>query len=336
MENKKNRQIRLARKLSGMPSRENFEITESALPSPGEGEVLTENLYVSVDPYMRSRMDRSATGRDGFDIHDVIRGRTIGRVWQSRDQTFGEGDYVMGMMGWEEYSVMKTDGLTKLDPGTAPLSANLGVIGMTGLTAYFGLLAIGQPRAGEHVVVSGAAGAVGNVAGQIARIKGCHVTGIAGSDAKIKKLREELHFDDAINYHDTKDLSAEIARACPNGVDIYFDNVGGVISDAVLQHLNRNARIAICGQISLYNLTEQPVGPRVQPVLLAHSALMQGFMVNNFASEFPEAQKQLGKWLKEGKLNSTETILEGFEKIPEAFLGLFTGENTGKLLVKLK
>jgi NADPH:quinone reductase len=203
-------------------------------------------------------------------------------------------------------------------------------LGMTGLTAYFGLINIGKPKTGETVVVSGAAGVVG----QIAKINGCYVVGIAGTDEKVKALKEEFGFDDAINYKTNPDIKKAIAAACPKGADIYFDNVGGEISDAVISNINFHARIPLCGQIALYNATETPMGPRLQPMLLTRSVLMQGFIVSNFQSEFPKGHKELAKWVKEGKLKFSETIEKGFEKLPEALLGLFKGDNTGKMIVE--
>jgi len=224
--------------------------------------------------------------------------------------------------------------IRKIDSTVAPASYYLGILGMTGLTSYFGLMHIGKPKAGETVVVSGAAGAVGMVVGQIAKIKGCRVIGIAGSDEKIQMLKEELGFDDAINYKTTTDMKKALAKACPKGVDVYFDNVGGDISDAIMMHLNFQARVVICGQISLYNSTETPMGPRLQPILLTRSVLMQGFIVSDFHSDFPEGIQHLVSWIKEGKLKFKETVVHGFEKLPQALLGLFKGDNTGKMIVK--
>ena len=230
---------------------------------------------------------------------------------------------------------MNAKHVNKIDKKIAPLSYYLGILGMPGLTAYFGLLDIGKPVAGETVVVSGAAGAVGMVVSQIARIKGCRIIGIAGSDYKNTYLKNALKLDEVINYHTEKDMEAAIARACPDGVDVYFDNVGGSISDAVIANINKDARIILCGQISLYNSVEEPVGPRLQPALLKKSALMQGFIVSNYASRFSEGMQQLAQWLGEGKLTYQETIIQGFETLPETFIGLFQGKNTGKLLVEI-
>lgn len=334
METKNNRQIHLVKRPTGMPSENNFKIVNAEIPSTGKGKVLTRNLYVSVDPYMRGRMNDSGDGQS-FGLNEVIRGRTIGRVMESQSEDLKEGDYVTGMMGWEEYSTVSADDVEKVNPQFAPLSSYLGILGLTGLTAYFGLLSVAAPEAGDTVVVSAAAGAVGSAVGQIAKLHGCRVIGIAGSEIKVKYLREELHFEEALNYKSSSNLEKDLREACPEGVDVYFDNVGGKISDAVLSLLNQNARISICGQIALYNLEETPVGPRVQPILLAHRAAMQGFTVRQFADEFPEARKQLGSWLEEGKIISTEHVVEGFENIPNAFIGLFKGENLGKQVVKL-
>ena len=246
-----------------------------------------------------------------------------------------KGAVVVGNLPWQEYVVHTGKSLRTVDPDVAPLSYHLGILGMPGQTAYFGLLHIGQPKEGETVVVSGAAGAVGTVAGQIAKLKGCHVVGIAGTDEKVEYLKNELSFDEAINYKTTDNINKAVAEACPDGVDIYFDNVGGEISDAVLLALNKFGRIAICGQISFYNNTAPATGMRVEPILLRKSALMKGFIVNDYASEFGTAAKELATWLNEGKLQYQETVKEGFDQIPEAFLGLFTGENTGKQLVKV-
>jgi NADPH:quinone reductase len=245
-----------------------------------------------------------------------------------------EGDFVIGNLGWQKYNAVSDASVRKLDPSIAPLTANLGVLGMTGLTAYFGLLDIGNPQEGETVVVSGAAGAVGTIVGQIAKIKGARVVGIAGSDEKISYLKDGLGFDEAINYK-TDDVYKALKNACPDGVDIYFDNVGGEISDHVLRQINKGARIAICGQIALYNLEKMDVGPRIQSQLLINSALMKGFIVSDYAAHFEEGAVQLAKWLKEGKLSYSENIVEGFENTVDAFLGLFSGENTGKQLVKV-
>jgi NADPH-dependent curcumin reductase CurA len=257
-------------------------------------------------------------------------------VIESKTDSFTKDDLVLAMLPWSREFIAEGKGLQKIDSSDKHVSYHLGILGMTGLTAYFGLLDIGKPKSAETVVVSGAAGAVGMVVGQIAKIQGCHVIGIAGSDEKIKLLKEEFGFNGAINYKHAVDIKAAIAELCPDGVDIYFDNVGGEISDAVIANINKSARIIICGQISSYNDSEAPVGPRPQSALLKKSALMQGFIVGNYASRFPEGVLQLAEWLRTGKLNYKETIVKGFERLPDAFISLFEGGNTGKMLVEIE
>jgi NADPH-dependent curcumin reductase CurA len=337
MENRTNKKILLASRPEGMPSLDNFEIAEAAMPQPQAGEILIRTLYLSVDPYMRGRMSDRRSYIPPFALNEVITGGGIGEVVESRSGAFQPGDIVTGQLGWQLYSVAQPAqaGIRKVDPKLAPVTTALGVLGMPGLTAYFGLLDIGQPNAGETVVVSGAAGAVGTLVCQIAKIKGCRVVAIAGSDEKNRYLTSELGVDAAINYKTSTDLKAALREACPGGVDVYFDNVGGEISDEVTALINHGARIVICGQISLYNLAEQDVGPRVQPYLLVNSALMRGFIITDYAARAAEGIWQLGQWLAEGKLKYAENIVEGFENTPQAFLGLFSGENLGKQLVKV-
>ena len=326
-------QIVLASRPKGLPASDNFRIQEAELPAIKAGEILLKGLYYSVDPYMRGRMNDTKSYAAPFEIDKPFNGSVIGKVVESKSDKFKTGDVVVGHFPWQKDFVATEKGLTKIDTELAPASYYLSVLGMTGLTAYFGLMHIGKPKAGETVVVSGAAGAVGIVVGQLAKIHGCHVVGIAGSDEKISSLKTEFGFDEAINYKTTKDMNKAIAAACPKGVDIYFDNVGGEISDAVIRNINFHARIPLCGQISLYNSTEAPMGPRLQPMLLTRSVLMQGFIVSNFQTQFPEGIQKLGEWVKDGKLKFTETIEQGFENLPKALLGLFNGENTGKMVV---
>jgi NADPH-dependent curcumin reductase CurA len=340
MENRTNKKITLASRPAGMPTLDNFEIADAEMPQPQDGEVLIRTLYLSVDPYMRGRMDERKSYVPPFALKEVITGGGVGEVVESRSDSFQVGDIVTGQLGWQLYSVAKGAqgafaSIRKVDPTLAPVTTALGVLGMPGLTAYFGLLDIGQPVAGETVVVSGAAGAVGTLVCQIAKIKGCRVVAIAGSDEKNRYLTNELGVDVALNYKTSTDLKKELRDACPKGVDVYFDNVGGEISDDVMALINHGARIVICGQISLYNLERQDVGPRVQPYLLVNSALMQGFIITDYAARTAEGIQQLGQWLAEGKLKYAENIVEGFENTPQAFLGLFTGENLGKQLVKV-
>ena len=315
-------------------SEANFSIVETDLPRPQDGEVLLRTLYLSVDPYMRGRMNDRKSYVAPFEVNEVITGGGIGEVVESRSPALQPGELVTGILAWQLYSTAKAKDLVKIDSKLKPVTTTLGVLGMPGLTAYFGLLDIGRPREGETVVVSGAAGAVGMTVCQIAKIKGCQVVGIAGSDEKNQYLERELSVDKTINYK-SGDTFQALKNACPDGVDVYFDNVGGEVSDAVLPLINKGARIPICGQISMYNLEKPDVGARVQPYLLVKSALMQGFIITNYASRFPEGIDQLLRWYTEGKLKHAENVVEGFENAPHAFLGLFKGENLGKQLVKV-
>ncbi|WP_179319937.1 NADP-dependent oxidoreductase [Winogradskyella helgolandensis] len=328
--------ILLKNRPEGKPSMSDFEfITEESENTISKGEILLETKYVSVDPYLRGRMSDAKSYVPPFQLNKPIQSGVIAKVLESKNEKFAEGDYVSGMLNWQTKQVSKAEGLTKVDPSKAPLSAYLGILGMTGLTAYTGLTEIGKPKAGETLVVSGAAGAVGSVVGQIGKILGLRVIGIAGTDEKIELLKSKFGFDVGINYKTTKDMKSAIAEAAPNGVDIYFDNVGGPISDAVLVNINRLARIIVCGAISVYNNTEAPKSLSVQPFLVKNSALMQGFIVSNYAEKFPEAIKQLATWLSEGKLTYSETIVKGFDNIPKAFIDLFEGKNKGKMIVEL-
>ncbi|TYB76274.1 NADP-dependent oxidoreductase [Bizionia myxarmorum] len=328
--------ILLKNRPEGRPTLSDFEFTsEDADLTISSGELLLESKYVSVDPYLRGRMSDAKSYVAPFELNKPIHSGVIAKVLESKNDQFSTGDYVSGMLDWKTKQVSKGDGLLKVDKNKAPLSAFLGVLGMTGLTAYCGLTQIGKPKVGETLIVSGAAGAVGSVVGQIGKILGLKVIGIAGSDEKVNMLKSKFGFDAAINYNTSTDMKADIAKAAPNGVDIYFDNVGGPISDAVLFSINKFARIVNCGAISVYNATELPKSISVQPFLVKNSALMQGFIVSNYEDKFPEAMKNLSTWLSEGKLTYTETIVEGFEKIPKAFIDLFDGKNTGKMVVKL-
>ena len=329
-----NQQIHLASRPQGTPTSDNFVIVDAEIPAPNDGEVLVRALYLSVDPYMRGRMSDRKSYVPPFDLDATMGGAVVGQVVESKFDGLAKGDIVMGHLLWQLYAVAPGKELLKIDPTRAPISTALGVLGMTGLTAYFGLLKVAAPKEGETIVVSGAAGAVGSVVGQLAKIQGCRVVGIAGSDEKNAYLRDELGFDATINYK-TDDVAASLAEACPDGVDVYFDNVGGEISDAVLRLINHGARISVCGQISMYNLEKPDMGLRPQPLLLTNSARMQGFIVSDFAAEFAQGREQLTQWFEAGKLKYAENIVEGFENTPAAFLGLFEGDNTGKQLVKV-
>ncbi|APU12069.1 NADP-dependent oxidoreductase [Cellulophaga lytica] len=320
----------------GRPAVSDFEfVKDESDISINDGEILLETTYVSVDPYLRGRMSDAKSYVPPFELNKPIHSGVIAKVIASKNEKFAIGDYVSGMLDWKTQQVSTGEGLLKVDKSKAPLSAYLGILGMTGLTAYLGLTEIGKPKAGETLVVSGAAGAVGSVVGQIGKILGLNVIGIAGTDEKVEMLKSKFGFDAGINYNTTENMTAAIAEAAPNGVDVYFDNVGGPISDAVLFNINKFARIIICGAISVYNNTELPKSISVQPFLVKNSALMQGFIVSNYADKFPEAMKELSTWLAQDKLTYTETIVEGFENIPTAFIDLFDGKNKGKMIVKI-
>ncbi|MCX6246954.1 MAG: NADP-dependent oxidoreductase [Bacteroidetes bacterium] len=330
-----NKVILLKKRPVGRPVLEDFEFSSAAVPDPMTGHVLLKTRYVSVDPYLRGRMNDSKSYVPSFEIGKPIQSGIIAEVIDSRHPEFRKGDFVSGNLEWKEYQISDGKGLMKVDEKASPLSSYLGVLGMTGMTAYLGLTEIGMPKAGETLVVSGAAGAVGSVVGQTGKIMGCKVTGITGTDEKAELLRSKFKFDHTINYKTSHDLKEAVQKACPDGVDIYFDNVGGEISDAVLSNINKHARLPVCGAISQYNDTKTQVGPRLQPILLTKSATMRGFIVSDFSAKFPEAIKQLAAWLKEGKLTYAETIVYGFENLPQAFIDLFDGKNKGKMIVEI-
>jgi len=326
--------ILLAARPQGVPTAAQFRFETRELPEPTAGQVLLKTLYVSVDPYMRGRMSAAKSYIAPFEVGEPIAGGVVAEVVVSHSEALPVGSVVVGNLPWQEFSVADAQGLNPVPADKAPASYFLGLLGMPGLTAYFGLLDICQPKAGETVVVSGAAGAVGLIVGQLAKIQGCHVVGTAGSDEKVAHLKA-LGFDEAINYKTTPDIAQALAAAAPNGVDCYFDNVGGAITDAVYDLLNKHARIALCGQISTYNATEAPTGPRPEGKLLKTSTKLQGFIVSDYLDRWPEGVQKLTEWYVAGQLKGEETITEGFEQIPAAFLGLFSGENTGKAVVKV-
>jgi NADPH-dependent curcumin reductase CurA len=335
MLNNENRKILLASRPKGMPDESNFEMIRESIPTIKEGEVLIQTLYLSVDPYMRGRMSDAKSYANPYEVGKPFIGGMVGKVVESKNSRFQVGQNVEGRLEWAEYNVSDGSTIRKVNPELAPVTTALHVLGMPGLTAYFGLLYIGQPKEGETVVVSGASGAVGTIVGQIAKLKGCRVVGIAGADEKCAFLTNELGFDVAINYKSAGNLRKALKEACPNGVDVYFDNVGGAISDAVMTMINFQARIAICGQISQYNLEKPELGPRVAGQLLTTSSLMKGFIVADYAEHNKEGLIQLSQWVTEGKIQYRENVVEGFENTVEAFLGLFRGDNMGKQLVKL-
>ena len=318
-----------------MPKESDFRLVDSPLPQAASGEVLVRALYLSVDPYMRGRIGGHVGYAKPIQPGEVMIGSVVGRVVESNDPRLDDGDIVEGMLGWQEYAVASAKSLRKVDPSTGPISTSLYVLGMPGLTAYFGLLDICKPQPGETVVVSAAAGAVGSIVGQIAKIKRCHAIGIAGSNAKIRHITGELGFDGGFNYRDTGDYYGKLKDLCPNGIDIYFDNVGGEITDAAMRLLNARARVSVCGQISEYNSDEPSVGPRWMGQLIVKQAKVEGFLVHQFADRFEDGLRQLSHWLREGRLRYSEDIVEGLENAPGAFIGMLEGKNTGKRLVKL-
>jgi NADPH-dependent curcumin reductase CurA len=330
-----NKVIILNKRPHGKPALSDFKITNEEIPAAKDGAILLKTIYVSVDPYLRGRMNEAKSYVPPFELNKPIQSGIIAEVIESKQENFKKGDFVSGNLEWKEYQISEGKGLHKVNQNEAKLSNYLGILGMTGLTAYLGLTEIGLPKKGETLVVSGACGAVGTVVGQIGKLLGCKVVGLTGSDEKVDLLTSKFNFDHAINYKTTPDLEEAVKSACPKGVDIYFDNVGGEISDAVLANINKYARLPVCGAISLYNKTEVPIGPRLQPIILTKSATMRGFIIGDLAEKFPAATKQLTAWLKADKLTFSETIVEGFDNIPQAFIALFEGKNKGKMIVKI-
>ncbi|CDQ18658.1 hypothetical protein SAMN05192559_101727 [Halobacillus karajensis] len=328
-----NKEIHLVKRPEANPTQEHIKLVEGERPSPSQEEVLVKLLYVSVDPYMRGRMSDAKSYIEPFQLNKPMEGGVVGEVVDSKSDALKQGDLVTGMLPWKEYTTAKAESLRKIDPSLGPVTTSLGILGMPGLTAYFGLMDIGQPKEGETIVVSGAAGAVGSTVVQIGKISGCRVVGIAGSEDKIAYLKNELGIDETINYK-TENVPERLEASCPDGVDVYFDNVGGEISDAVYPLLNKFARIAQCGAIASYNVPNDQ-GPRLQMHLIKSSALIKGFTVGDYQDRFKEGFTHLAQWLQEGKLKYEETITEGFENIPHAFFGLFEGANLGKQLVKV-
>ena len=329
------RQWRLASRPVGEPTHENFELVTVDRPEPDAGEVLVETLYQSVDPYMRGRMRDAESYAEPWEVDEPMKAGVVGEVLESEADAFDEGDVVTGDLLWAEHAVADADELRKVDPELGPVSTALGVLGMPGVTAYWGLLDVGEPKPGDTIVVSAAAGAVGSVVGQLARLSGARVVGTAGSDEKVDWLTDDLGFDEAINYRETDDLSDAMAAACPDGIDVYFDNVGGPITDAVWPLLNVDARVAICGQIALYNATEVPTGPRKLATLIETRARVEGFLVSDYEHRWGEALERLSRFVRDGEIQYRENVVEGFENAPDAFLGLFEGENVGKQLVEV-
>ena len=336
-----NHQIRLAARPVGLPTRANWQSTTEAVTEPAEGGVLLKTLALSLDPAMRGWMNEGKSYIPPVAIGEVMRAGGVGQVIASKNPGFTVGEYVAAGFGVQEYLTLaeadfKRSGLVKIDLSMGTLTQWLNVLGMPGMTGYFGLMDVGQPKAGETVVVSGAAGAVGQTVGQIAKLKGCRVVGIAGGQAKCDWVVKELGFDACIDYKAGPNAVKDgLKQHCPAGVDIYFDNVGGEILDTVLTRINRGARIIICGAISQYNNTTPVQGPKNYLSLLVHRARMEGIVVFDYADRYPEGVAQIGQWMKEGKLVSREDVVDGLEHFPESLLKLFSGENFGKLVLRV-
>ena len=332
---KKHRQVVLASRPNGIPQAEHFRIAEIALPELQNGQFLVRNDFLSVEPAMRGWVNAAANYSDPVAVGSVMRSFAAGIVVASRHPGYSEGDAVMGMLGWQEYAISDGSGLRrKVSETDLPLSLSLGVLGINGLTAYFALMEVGQPRPGDTVVVSTAAGAVGSAVGQIARIAGCRTVGISGGAAKVNMCLNEFGFDAAVDYK-SPDFARTLAQACPRGVDVYYDNTSGPITDAVLPYINKGARIVICGTASVASWDPWPVGPRVERHLLNKAARMQGFLVWDYEHRYDEAVAKLAPWVRNGRLKYREEILEGLESAPDAIAGLYRGENLGKRLIRL-
>lgn len=329
------RRVVLVRRPPAEPAESDFRVEEAPMPEPGHREVLVRVIYLSLDPYQRGRMRDAVSYSPPVALNEVMTGGTVGEVVKSNHPDFAVGDIVEDRLGWQEYAIGRSPGLRKVDPKMGPISTANGVLGMPGMTAYFGLLEVGRPKPGETVVVSAASGAVGQSVGQIAKLMGCRAVGIAGGPEKCAFVEDTLGFDACIDYKAEKDLDAALRAACPGGVDVYFDNVGGMISDAVLRQLNFFARVALCGSISQYNTATPELGPRLMGTFVGKRVSMRGFIVWDFNDRYEPARKQMAGWIQAGKLKYREDIAEGIEKAPRAFIGMLRGENFGKQLVKL-
>lgn len=333
-----NRQILLASRPHGEPTLDNFQLVETTLPSPAPGQLLLRSLYLSLDPYMRGRMSAEKSYASPVEVGGVMGGQAIAEVVESNHPDHRVGEIVLAPIGWQEYALTDGDGLQEIDPALGPVSYALGVLGMPGLTAYTGLLNIGQPKPGETLVVAAASGAVGSVVGQIAKLKGCRVIGIAGGAEKCRYVKEELGFDDCLD-HRAPNLADRLRTACPDGIDVYFENVGGEVFTAVFPLLNNFARIPVCGLIAHYNATEAPAGPDRLPQLM-HSILtkrltFRGYIVSDFASQYPQFLEDVGSWLRDGRIKYKEDVTEGLENAPRELIGVLRGENFGKKIVRV-
>ncbi|WP_313739441.1 NADP-dependent oxidoreductase [Pseudomonas sp.] len=329
-----NRRFLLSKRPSGAVQRDDFTFEQVSVEAPGDGQIQVKNLYLSLDPAMRGWMNEGKSYIPPVGLGEVMRALGVGEVVASNHPDYKPGDHVGGALGVQDYFTGKPEGLQKIDPNLAPLPRYLSALGMTGMTAYFALLEVGQPKAGDTVVISGAAGAVGSIAGQIAKTKGCRVIGIAGGMQKCQYLKDELGFDGTIDYK-SEDVLEGLKRECPKGVDVYFDNVGGDILDAVLSRINFKARIVICGAISQYNNKEAVKGPSNYLALLVNRARMEGFIVFDHMKDYGKAAKEMAGWLDSGEVKSKEDVVEGLETFPETLLKLFSGENFGKLVLKV-
>jgi NADPH-dependent curcumin reductase CurA len=335
MDTRISREIRLKNRPTGLPSESDFELAEVKLPEIGEGQVLVRNIYMSVDPYMRARMVDRKSYVPPFQLNQPLEGSCVGRVVESKNHQFQVGDFVLGMLGWREYFISDGKGIHKIEPDVAPIQTYLGTLGIPGLTAYVGLLDIGKLKEGETVFVSAASGAVGSVVCQIAKLKGCYVTGSTGSDAKVSWLLEEAGVDAAFNYKKVDNVITEVGRHCPKGIDVYFENVGGVHLQAALEYMNTFGRIVMCGTISGYNATEPVPGPSNLFYVTTKQLTVQGFIVRVHLAKLPQFHADMVRWIADGKIKWKETIVDGLENAPRAFIGLFKGENIGKMIVKV-
>ena len=338
MPNLTNRRIVLASRPSGAPRLSDFRLEQSPVPELGDGEVLLRTLWLSLDPYMRGRMNAAQSYANPVEVGGIMVGGTVSEVIASKHPKFASGDIVLSYAGWQDYAVSTEGALRKLDPQAAPISTALGVLGMPGMTAYTGLLTIGHPKVGETVVVAAASGPVGSLVGQIAKLKGCRAVGIAGGAAKCQYLTDELGFDAAID-HRSQRFADDLKAACPRGIDIYFENVGGAVWDAVAPLLNDFARVPVCGLIAHYNMTKLPAGPDLTPQLffriLTKRLTVRGFIVSDFNDQREAFTRDVGGWLRDGKIKYKEDVVDGLQNAPQAFLGLLEGRNFGKLLVRV-
>lgn len=335
MSNLVSREIRLKARPQGMPKPGDFELASKPVAQPGEGEVLVRNIWMSVDPYMRGRMMDRESYVPPFQIGEALQGGAIGQVIESKSPKFARGDFVQSMAGWREYETAKAETFQKIDPTLGPLEAYLGALGMPGMTAYAGLMKIGELKDGDTVFVSAASGAVGQVVCQLAKAHGCYVVGSAGSDDKCRWLEKEAGVDKAINYKTCGDLNKAVGAAFPKGIDVYFDNVGGGHLEAAINHMKPFGRLALCGMIEQYNDTTPRPGPSNIIMAVGKSLKLQGFIVSNHLDILPAFYQEMGKLIKAGKMKWQETVEDGVENAPKAFLSLFTGANTGKMLVKV-